>query len=117
MAKIKDDISYGKAQERLSEDDVLRIRYKAGTPLEGVKIIDSQPIDLFPSAHNIENQQVKIIDSQTIELSSSAQKIVAAKQKEQKYHDFSYEGNNTSIVCEDKNMEEGPNILSQRSIF
>ncbi|PHU22289.1 hypothetical protein BC332_07396 [Capsicum chinense] len=117
MAKIRDDISYGKAQERLSEDDTLRIRCKAGTPLEGVKIIGSQPMDHFPSAHNIENRQVKIVDSQTVELSLSAQKIVAAKQKEQKYHDFSYEGKNTSIVYEDKNMEEGPNILSQRNIF
>ncbi|PHT52645.1 hypothetical protein CQW23_07107 [Capsicum baccatum] len=117
MAKIKYDISYGKAQERLSEDDSLRIRYKEGTPLEGVKIIDSQPMDLFPSSHNIENQQVKIVDSQTVELSSSAQKVAVAKQKEQKYHDFSYEGKNTSIVYEDKNMEEGPNILRQRRIF
>ncbi|KAJ0102964.1 uncharacterized protein LOC116106725 [Pistacia vera] len=53
MAKIKDDIKYGTAQAKLSEDDTLRVSYKHGTPLEGGKIADSEPIDLFSSAHNI----------------------------------------------------------------
>lgn len=54
MAQSKDDITFGTAQARISEDDALRIRYKAGTPLEGGKIADSEPVDLFSSAHNIE---------------------------------------------------------------
>lgn len=53
------------AQARLTEDDALRIRYKAGTPLEGGKIAESQPVDLFSSARNIQNQQdSKIAQSQ-----------------------------------------------------
>ncbi|XP_006346047.1 uncharacterized protein [Solanum tuberosum] len=110
MAKSKDDITYGIAQARLSEDDALRIRYKAGTPLEGGKIADSQPVDLFSSARNIENQQGKIADSQPVELSSSAQKIAAAKQKqpqqEEKPTDSSdLEGMNT-YVYDDENMDK-----------
>ncbi|TMX05827.1 hypothetical protein EJD97_015239 [Solanum chilense] len=109
MAKSKDDITYGTAQARLSEDDALRIRYKAGTPLEGGKIADSQPVDLFSSARNIENQQGKIADSQPVELSSSAQKIAAAKQKqsqqEEKPTDSSdLEGKNTHVY-DDENMD------------
>ncbi|XP_050221785.1 SEED MATURATION PROTEIN 1 [Mercurialis annua] len=53
MAKSKDDIKYGTAQAKLSEDEALRIRYKHGTPLEGGKIADSEPLDLFSSAHQI----------------------------------------------------------------
>lgn len=110
MAKSKDDITYGTAQARVSEDDTLRIRYKVGTPLEGGKIADSQPVDLFSSARNIENQQRKIADSQPVELSSSAQKIAAAKQKqsqqEEKPKDASdLEGMNT-YVYDDENMDK-----------
>lgn len=54
MAQSKDDIKIGTAQARVSEDDALRIRYKAGTPLEGGKIAESEPVDLFSSAHNIQ---------------------------------------------------------------
>ncbi|GLU17465.1 hypothetical protein SLE2022_338310 [Rubroshorea leprosula] len=53
MAKSKDDIKYATAQAKLSEDESLRIRYKHATPLEGGKIADSEPVDLFSSAHNI----------------------------------------------------------------
>ncbi|KAJ4836771.1 hypothetical protein Tsubulata_031076 [Turnera subulata] len=53
MAKSKDDIKYGTAQAKLSEDEALRVRYKHGTPLEAGKIADSEPVDLFSSAHNI----------------------------------------------------------------
>ncbi|GLT76034.1 hypothetical protein SLA2020_477180 [Shorea laevis] len=53
MAKSKDDIKYTTAQAKLSEDEGLRVRYKHGTPLEGGKITDSEPVDLFSSAHNI----------------------------------------------------------------
>ncbi|KDP25128.1 hypothetical protein JCGZ_22663 [Jatropha curcas] len=53
MAKSKDDIKYGTAQAKLSEDESLRMRYKHGTPLEGGKIADSETVDLFSSAHNI----------------------------------------------------------------
>ena len=31
MAKSKDDIKYGTAQARLSEDEEVRVRYKHGT--------------------------------------------------------------------------------------
>lgn len=54
MAQSKDDIKFGIAQARVSEDDALRIRYKAGTPLEGGKIAESEPVDLFSGAHNIQ---------------------------------------------------------------
>lgn len=54
MAKNKEDINYGTAQARVSEDDALRVRYKSGTPLEGGMIAESEPIDLFSSAHNID---------------------------------------------------------------
>lgn len=53
MAQSKDDITIGTAQARVSEDDALRVRYKAGTPLEGGMIAESEPVDLFSSAHNV----------------------------------------------------------------
>ncbi|XP_038900165.1 LOW QUALITY PROTEIN: uncharacterized protein LOC120087290 [Benincasa hispida] len=53
MAKSKDDIAYGAAQAKLSEDEALRVAYKHGTPLESGKISESDTIDLFSSAHNI----------------------------------------------------------------
>ncbi|KAK7272683.1 hypothetical protein RJT34_29435 [Clitoria ternatea] len=53
MAKSKDDIKYGTAQARVSEDEALRVAYKHGTPLEAGKIAESEPVDLFSSAHNI----------------------------------------------------------------
>ncbi|KAJ8542762.1 hypothetical protein K7X08_005285 [Anisodus acutangulus] len=108
MAKSKDDITHGTAQARLYEDDVLRIRYKAGTPLEGGKIADSQPVDLFSSACNIKNQHGKIAESQPVELNSSAKNIAAAKQppqQEEKTQDSSHQGKNT-LVYEDENMDK-----------
>ncbi|XP_074310156.1 SEED MATURATION PROTEIN 1 [Silene latifolia] len=57
MAKSKDDIKYATARTRLTEDDAVRVAYKAGTPLEGGKIADSDPVDFFSSAHNIEQAQ------------------------------------------------------------
>ncbi|KAE9592834.1 hypothetical protein Lal_00029401 [Lupinus albus] len=53
MAKSKDDITYGTSQARLTEDEAVRVVYKHGTPLEGGKIADSEPVDMFSSAHNI----------------------------------------------------------------
>ncbi|XP_021906547.1 uncharacterized protein LOC110821125 [Carica papaya] len=53
MATSKDDIKYGTAQAKVSEDESLRVRYKHGTPLEGGKIADSEPVHLFSSAENI----------------------------------------------------------------
>lgn len=53
MAKSKDDIKYGTSQKRLNEDEAVRIAYKHGTPLEGGKIAESEPVDLFPGAHQI----------------------------------------------------------------
>lgn len=54
MAKNKDDIEYATAQAKLSEDEPIRVRYKHGTPLEGGKIAESEPVDLFSSAQDIE---------------------------------------------------------------
>ncbi|OWM84021.1 uncharacterized protein LOC116202711 [Punica granatum] len=53
MAKNKDDIKYGEAQAKLSDNEMLRVAYKHGTPLEGGKIAESEPVDIFSSAHNI----------------------------------------------------------------
>ncbi|KAF3436944.1 hypothetical protein FNV43_RR19697 [Rhamnella rubrinervis] len=53
MAKRKDDKKYATAQARLSEDEAVRVSYKHGTPLGGGKIVDSEPVDFFCSAHNI----------------------------------------------------------------
>ncbi|KAF5179051.1 seed maturation protein [Thalictrum thalictroides] len=53
MAKSKEDIKYGTAQAKLSEDETLRVAYEHGTPIEAGKIADSEPIDLLASAHNI----------------------------------------------------------------
>ncbi|KAK6133077.1 hypothetical protein DH2020_033116 [Rehmannia glutinosa] len=76
MAKSKEDIKYATTQAKLSEDEALRVGYKAGTPIEGGKIADSQPVDLFSSAHNISTQQQndegKIADSEPVDLFSSA---------------------------------------------
>ncbi|CAL9220595.1 unnamed protein product [Arabidopsis halleri] len=54
MAKNKDDIKYATAQARLSEDEPIRVSYKHGTPLEGGKIAESEPVELFSSAQRIE---------------------------------------------------------------
>ncbi|KAL7103247.1 hypothetical protein ACP275_08G168200, partial [Erythranthe tilingii] len=76
----KDDIKYGTAQAKLSEDEVLRIRCKAGTPLEGGKIADSDPGDLFSGAHNIsgeqrENQGGMVAESEPVDVFSSARNL------------------------------------------
>ncbi|XP_024015488.1 uncharacterized protein LOC18025068 [Eutrema salsugineum] len=54
MAKNKDDIKYATAQAKLSEDEPIRVSYKHGTPLEGGKIVESEPVELFSSAQCIE---------------------------------------------------------------
>ncbi|KFK38634.1 hypothetical protein AALP_AA3G139900 [Arabis alpina] len=53
MAKNKEDIQYATAQSKLSEDEAIRVRYKHGTPVEGGKIADSEPVDPFASAKNV----------------------------------------------------------------
>ncbi|KAK9138803.1 hypothetical protein Sjap_009397 [Stephania japonica] len=53
MAKSKEDIKYGAAQAKLSEDESLRLGYIGGTPIEAGKITDSEPVDLFTSAHRV----------------------------------------------------------------
>ncbi|GAU39347.1 hypothetical protein TSUD_56730 [Trifolium subterraneum] len=73
MAKSKDDIKYGTAQARLSEDEAVRVLYKHGTPLEGGKISDSEQVDLFSSANNIsksdqQQQQQQNVDSNQSQL-------------------------------------------------
>ncbi|KMS98031.1 hypothetical protein BVRB_4g096250 [Beta vulgaris subsp. vulgaris] len=57
MATSKEDLKYGTAQARLREDDATRVAYKAGTPLEGGKIAESEPVDFFSAAHNIDKAQ------------------------------------------------------------
>ncbi|XP_009353345.2 SEED MATURATION PROTEIN 1-like [Pyrus x bretschneideri] len=48
MAKSWDDIKYATSQARLDEDEVVRTTaYKHGTPLEGGKIAESEPVDFF----------------------------------------------------------------------
>ncbi|KAL1820895.1 hypothetical protein DCAR_0417256 [Daucus carota subsp. sativus] len=78
MAKSKEDIKYATAQAKLSEDEALRVAYKADTPLESGKIADSQPVDLFSAAHNISRQQGTIAHSQPVDLYSSARNISSA---------------------------------------
>ena len=64
MAKSKDDITYGTSQARVSEDEAVRVAYKHGTPLEGGKIAESEPVDVFSSAHNISKSN-QATDSET----------------------------------------------------
>ncbi|KAK3227257.1 hypothetical protein Dsin_007119 [Dipteronia sinensis] len=60
MAKSKDDTKYGTAQAKLSADEMLRVKYEHGTPLEAGKIADSRPVDLFSAAHNISSDQSSV---------------------------------------------------------
>lgn len=76
MAQSKDDIKIGTAQARVSEDDALRIRYKAGTPLEGGKIAESEPVDLFSSAHNIQRATQQQEEAETGLLPSNRCKVM-----------------------------------------
>lgn len=78
MAKSKEDIKYGTAQAKLSEDEALRVAYKADTPLESGKIADSEPVHLFSAAENISRQQGTIADSQPVDLFSAARNISSA---------------------------------------
>ncbi|KAL6543020.1 second mef2-like protein 1 [Orobanche hederae] len=82
MAKSKEDIKYGTAQAKLSEDEALRVSYKAGMPLEGGKVADSQPVDLFSSARNISSAQQNPIQggniiacSEPVDVFSSARRV------------------------------------------
>ncbi|XP_022137261.1 uncharacterized protein LOC111008762 [Momordica charantia] len=91
MAKSKDDIKYGVAQAKLSEDEALRVAYKHGTPLESGKIADSDPVDLFSSASRISR------DSSTADRSSSA---AAATQSQPRREDPSNEGGRESDAAD-----------------
>nr|XP_043623016.1 SEED MATURATION PROTEIN 1 [Erigeron canadensis] len=89
MAKNKGDIKYGTAQAKLSEDESLRVAYKAGTPLEAGKIADSEPVDLFSAANKISqaNQQQNkgvIAESDPVDLFSAARHVADAKHKDEK---------------------------------
>ncbi|XP_047050806.1 SEED MATURATION PROTEIN 1 [Lolium rigidum] len=53
MATSKEEIKHGTAQARLTEDDMVRTGYVNGTPLEGGKIADSDPVDLFAGARHV----------------------------------------------------------------
>ncbi|KAM1591995.1 hypothetical protein FF1_035876 [Malus domestica] len=63
MSKSKGDIKYATSQARLDEDEAVRTAYKHGTPLEGGKIAESEPVDLFSSARNIPKAQPRDEDS------------------------------------------------------
>ncbi|CAI0555627.1 unnamed protein product [Linum tenue] len=41
----------------------MRIRYEHGTPLEGGKIADSQPVELFSGAHRVADANADERDS------------------------------------------------------
>lgn len=75
MAKSKEDIKYGTAQAKLSEDEARRVAYKADTPLESGQIADSEPVHLFSAAENISRQQRTIANSQPVDLFSEARNI------------------------------------------
>ncbi|KAL0407075.1 UNVERIFIED_CONTAM: hypothetical protein Slati_4021400 [Sesamum latifolium] len=80
MAQSKEDVKYGTAQAKVSEDEAVRVRYKAGTPLEGGKIADSEAVDLFSGARNISRQQgeegkMMIGESAPVDVFSSARNI------------------------------------------
>ncbi|XP_071725746.1 SEED MATURATION PROTEIN 1 [Rutidosis leptorrhynchoides] len=89
MAKSKDDIKYGTAQAKLSEDESLRVKYVSGTPLEAGKIADSDPVDLFAAANNISKQQQQqqqqskrvIAESEPVDLFSAARGVSDAKKQ------------------------------------
>ncbi|MED6160939.1 hypothetical protein PIB30_055977 [Stylosanthes scabra] len=95
MAQSKDDITYGTAQARVSEDEALRVAYKHGTPLEAGKIAESEPVDLFSSAHNISKSSNASEDS-----SSSQSHGNKDHRHEQQQHDSNNnkEGDSTDFV-------------------
>ncbi|KAK4386841.1 hypothetical protein Sango_2554700 [Sesamum angolense] len=86
MAERKDDIKYGTAQAKVSEDEAVRVRYKGGTPLEGGKIADSEAVDLFSAAGNISRQQGEegktIAESEPVDVFSSARNIEKQRKEE-----------------------------------
>ncbi|KAK3033095.1 hypothetical protein RJ639_036454 [Escallonia herrerae] len=92
MAKSKDDIKYGTAQAKLSEDEALRVSYKAGAPLEGGKIADSEPVDLFSGAQNIPRQEGVIALSDPADLFSAASNISNSEQERTTNHPDSGSG-------------------------
>ncbi|XP_066353327.1 SEED MATURATION PROTEIN 1-like [Miscanthus floridulus] len=54
MAHSKREIKPGRARTKVAGDDeMLRTGFYDGTPLEGGKIADSQPVDLFAAAHRV----------------------------------------------------------------
>ncbi|KAI3951939.1 hypothetical protein MKW98_012144 [Papaver atlanticum] len=57
MATSKDDIKYGTAHARHSEDTTTREAYIACQPIEGGKIADSEPVDLLSAAHRISEEK------------------------------------------------------------
>lgn len=59
MAQSKEEVKYGTAKAKLSDDETLRVRYKHGTPLEGGKIADSDPVDLYSSAKRVQKPENK----------------------------------------------------------
>ncbi|CAD6246309.1 unnamed protein product [Miscanthus lutarioriparius] len=54
MAHSKREIKPGRAHTKVSGDvEMLRTGFYDGTPLEGGKIADSQPVDLFAAARRV----------------------------------------------------------------
>jgi hypothetical protein len=54
MAHSKREIKPGRAYTKVvGDDEMLRTGFYDGTPLEGGKIADSQPVDLFAAAYRV----------------------------------------------------------------
>jgi len=103
MATSKDDIKYGTAQARHSKDTTTREAYKAGTPLEGGKIADSEPVDLFSSARNIEKAR-----AQGQGETGSAQPQMSRDDNEADQGDVENHPNTTSRRLPKKSVIPGP---------
>ncbi|KAG0522070.1 hypothetical protein BDA96_07G005200 [Sorghum bicolor] len=59
MAHSKREIKPGRAHTKVAGDDeMLRTGFYDGTPLEGGKIADSKPVDLFAAARRVADQAV-----------------------------------------------------------
>lgn len=80
MATSKEEVKHGTAQARLSEDDMLRTGYFNGTPLEGGKIADSDPVDLFAEARHVADASSQQQQEKRLPLGDDGQEEEGKKQ-------------------------------------
>uniref|UniRef100_A0ACD5ZRM6 Uncharacterized protein n=1 Tax=Avena sativa TaxID=4498 RepID=A0ACD5ZRM6_AVESA len=80
MATSKEEVKHGTAQARLSEDDMLRTGYFNGTPLEGGKIADSDPVDLFAEARHVADASSQQQQEKRLPLDDDGQEEEGKKQ-------------------------------------